>query len=63
MVWKENRKTNIKLTVNNSAHMNANLVVSANLGHKLSVNTIISKYQTHNTIQIHIHITTRSKGS
>jgi hypothetical protein len=30
MVWKENRKTNIKLTVNNSDHMNANLVLSDN---------------------------------
>jgi hypothetical protein len=30
MVWKENRKANIQHTVNNSAHMNANLVNSAN---------------------------------
>jgi hypothetical protein len=30
MVWKENRNANIKFTVNNSAHMNANLVISAN---------------------------------
>jgi hypothetical protein len=30
MVWEENRNANIQHTVNNSAHVNANLVNSAN---------------------------------